>query len=181
MAGGLSCCDMAALLIFGIVLLLVASAAASDSVSFGAPTGATPGVGDSLSAVLGGIFGGGAVNITPTIQAMARAVTNQEGVPGDRNYRNNNPGNLKPPNGGIFWPGQTGVDSGGFAQFATWEDGMQALENDLAVHISDNPDQTITQYFAQYSPDSTGLSGQYGANVAAALGISPDTLLGDLP
>ena len=120
------------------------------------------------------------MNITPTIQAMAQAVTNQEGQPGDRNYRNNNPGNLKPPNGGIYWPGQTGVDGGGFAVFDSWADGMSALQNNLAVHIANNPSQSITDYFAQYSPDSTGLSGEYGANIAAALGISPDTLLGAL-
>lgn len=116
-----------------------------------------------------------------TINAMAQAVTNQEGQPGDRNYRNNNPGNLKPPGGAPnYWQGQFGVDSGGFAIFDTWADGWRALTLDLANHISANPFQTISQFFASYSPDSTGLSGQYGANVAAALGVSPDTTLGSL-
>jgi hypothetical protein len=116
-----------------------------------------------------------------TLLKLAQAVTNEEGQPGDRNYRNNNPGNLKPPDGSAnYWVGQVGVDPDGFAIFDTWASGMNALVTNLSVHVANNPNQTLTQYFAQYSPDSTGLSGAYGAAIASALGVTPDTTLGSL-
>lgn len=158
---------MAAFAIIAIVLVLVIA-------TQGQPGGV---VGSGINAV----FGDGTMIANSLLQTMANAVTNQEGQPGDRNYRNNNPGNLKPPNGsGAFWPGQTGTDPQGFAIFDSWNDGYNALVGDLGTHIQNNPDQSITDFFAQYSPDETGLSGEYGANIAAALGVSPDTLLGEL-
>jgi hypothetical protein len=72
-----------------------------------------------------------------TIDDFANALTKTEGKPGDLNYRNNNPGNMRPPGGKPnFWSGQTGVDSKGFAIFKSWSDGWAALKHQLALDAS---------------------------------------------
>lgn len=172
---------LAAAIITIIVVMLLTGSAAGEPVSGSALSGGSDYLSgllgsDPLTAVLND-FGGSAMTQS-TLDKMAWAVTQQEGGPGDRNYRNNNPGNLKASSG--YWQGQTGTDPEGFAIFDTWNNGWRALELDLRNHAAANPGQSLTDFFAQYSPDSTGLSGVYGGNIAAALGVSPDTTLGSL-
>lgn len=121
--------------------------------------------------------------MTSWVNQLAAAIQHREGFsPGTRSYRNNNPGNLRPPNGSAtYWTGQTGVDSGGFAVFGSYEDGWNALLTNLSVHAQKNPDQTIGDYFQQYAPASDGNDPvAYAAFVANQLGVDPDTTLGDL-
>ncbi len=74
----------------------------------------------------------------------AIAIRDYEGKPGDLNYRNNNPGNLKKV-------------SGGFMKFATWDAGWKALLDYLTraatgKHKAYKPDFTLLQFFLVYAP-----------------------------
>jgi hypothetical protein len=142
-----------------------------------------------LWVVIGGIAlfalaGGAAVTLNQNegssndpINAMALAIQSAEGYyPGSRSYRNNNPGNLKTTSA----PGQTGVDSGGFAIFDSYADGFAALENQLSLAFNNqssiyNSGMTISQFFALYSGDQNEAN-----NVAAALGVPVTTTLDQL-
>lgn len=120
---------------------------------------------------------------------IAEVIANEEGWGGtlsdgspNRPTRNNNPGDLKPPNGaGNFWAGQVGVDSEGFAIFATANDGWAALMTNIRAHIARHPGQTILQWIESYAPASDGNDpASYAAAIAAAVGSSVQTALGDL-
>lgn len=125
----------------------------------------------------GGIF---------SLQSLADAITNVEGGPGNLNFRNNNPGNLK----FAGQPGATGADpSNGFAIFPDMATGNQALLNQLNKDVSQNSSLTLTQYFAKYLGQSNYLQPAvtnqgnpftYASSVAGKLGVSPDTTLGQL-
>lgn len=63
---------------------------------------------------------------------------------------NNNPGNLRPPNGKEdYYQGQIGVDDRGFAIFQSKEFGQRALRGDINAKINqglDTPDKFIDKY-----------------------------------
>lgn len=99
--------------------------------------------------------------------------------------RNNNPGNLKPPDGKAnFWQGQTGVDDRGFAIFDSMDNGFRALKMQFSLH----PDWSLQQFFAHYLNGKTGATQTtkegnpltYAAKVAAAVGASVSSKIGDL-
>ena len=121
---------------------------------------------------------------TPTVVTFAQAIAQEEGfdVPGSIPNRNNNPGDLRPPNGaGNYWAGQIGVDSDGFAVFGTSDAGWNALYTNLNTHIGNNPTQTLADYIAQYAPANDGNDPtSYADNVAAALGVDSSDQLGDI-
>lgn len=103
--------------------------------------------------------------------------------------RNNNPGNMKPPNGGIFWPNQTGVDSRGFAIFKSLGDGFNALVNDLKIKSTKHPDWTLQNLFNVWlgasDPNSAppaieGNAVNYAKYVAGKLGAAVTTTLAQL-
>lgn len=94
--------------------------------------------------------------------------------------RNNNPGNLKPPNGGIFWNGQTGVDAHGFAVFGNFVDGWNALITNLKTHFSKNPNQTLLAYFNSYTSDGAAVAANYAAFVAKRIGASVTNTLAQI-
>ena len=63
---------------------------------------------------------------------------------------------------------KVGVDAHGFAVFYTMEDGWVALETNLRVHCTRNPNQLLSQYVAQYAPASDGNDpADYAREVAA--------------
>lgn len=102
--------------------------------------------------------------------------------------RNNNPGNLKPPNAGVFWSNQTGVDGRGFAVFASLQDGFNALVQDLRVKATNHPDWTLQQLFNVWlgggpntaPPSSEGNAVNYAKFVADKLGVAITTTLGQI-
>jgi hypothetical protein len=110
------------------------------------------------------------------VQTIAAAIQRQEGYyPGSLAYRNNNPGNL-------IYAGQTGavVGDGGFAKFPTYQDGLNALYNQIQLYASRG--MTIQDMMNVYAPagdggnDPTG----YAETIAAAVGATPDTPLTSL-
>lgn len=117
------------------------------------------------------------------ISKFAEAIKTHEGFyPGSRSFRNNNPGNLK-------YAAQakaTGRDAAGFAIFASYVDGWEALRNQIMLCINGKsriyfPTMTITQFFQSYAPSSDNNNPlQYAQAVAAEVGITVDSTMGSL-
>lgn len=111
-----------------------------------------------------------------SVESLAAAIQTFEGYyPGTRAYRNNNPGNLK----FAGQPGTTGQDDKGFAIFATFVDGWNALITLIRKRISQHPTWTILDFFMSYAPpsdnnDTTGYANfvakTVGAPISATLG-----------
>ena len=138
----------------------------------------------------GGIGKIGKLGQSDLVSQIAAAIQRQEGfAPGTVAYRNNNPGNLKPIPGG--WPGQTGVDSGGYAVFDSLASGTAALDTQIQTNI--NRGLTLQQFFAGqrdangnvipggypgYAPAAdSNQPNVYTANVASWTGIDPNVPL----
>lgn len=119
------------------------------------------------------------------LQAWANAIFKHEGgTPGDRNVRNNNPGNLK----FAGQAGATGADAQGFAIFGSISDGWAALNRQLLKYVRDFPGYSILQIMAHYLGQTGAISPRvtsegnpftYAAAVASAVGVSPDATLKD--
>jgi len=96
------------------------------------------------------------------------------GRPGDRNVRNNNPGNLK------SGPDMTGT-AGGYATFSTQGDGWDALTDLVNRRITAHPDWNFYDFFNYYlrgsttapSVDAQGNSDAYADYVAVNVGVEP--------
>jgi hypothetical protein len=106
---------------------------------------------------------------------IAQAIYQYEGAqPGDRNLVNLNPGNLKNA------PGMTGT-AGGYATFASFGDGWDALKNYIANLAAKHPDWNFFDFFTYYlggtpgqgAPASEGNPIAYGQYVANYAGVSP--------
>lgn len=110
-----------------------------------------------------------------TVSTIASAIQTQEGYyPGSLAWQNNNPGNL-------VYAGQSGAvrGAGGFAQFASYQDGLNALYTQIQLYAGRG--MTIDQMMQVYAPASAGNNPvAYASTVANALGVSPDTSLADL-
>lgn len=117
--------------------------------------------------------------VSPTLESMARAIMDFEGYfQGSASQRNNNPGNLK-------FAGQTGAvgrDNQGHAIFNTFEDGWNALINQLKIAFTGHstiysPTDTLRSFFSKYAEAN---SEPYAKFVADRLGVTPDTRLIDI-
>lgn len=92
------------------------------------------------------------------------AIRDFEGKPGDLNYRNNNPGNIR------------GVD-GKFLKFKTMEEGMAYLKDYVTractgKHKAYSPKFTIIDFFNVYAPTGDNNNpGQYAKWVANRIGV----------
>jgi len=126
---------------------------------------------------------------TGLLDAFARAIYDFEGSgAGTLATRNNNPGNLRPPNGGLYWPGQTGVASGGYAIFQTFTDGWNALISDIQHKVNTHPEWTIQDFFNVWlggapgvsPPAAEGNAVNYAKYVADRIGAAVTSTLGSL-
>lgn len=122
--------------------------------------------------------------VSTTTSAISQAIVRMEGA-NPAYAANNNPGNL-------HYAGQPGATpgAGGFARFATYQDGLDALQNQVALNINNYPGLTLDTFFAGqrdasgnvvpggypgYAPAAD--SNQpltYSANVASWTGIPSD-------
>ncbi len=104
------------------------------------------------------------------------AIRDYEGSPGDRNYRNNNPGNCRFSSVGyaaIY--GHVGKDAQNFAIFKDYATGWLYLKNLVLFKVKKNPDQTILQFMKVYAPVSDGNDPVvYTAYICRRLGIKSD-------
>ena len=90
-----------------------------------------------------------------TLEALCLAIRDFEGGPGDKNYKNNNPGNCRFYKGGylpIYLP--ILKDKDGFAIFKNMETGMLYLRNMLKAQIHANPSWTILDMMTRYAPEN---------------------------
>lgn len=88
-------------------------------------------------------------------------------------FRNNNPGNLRYAK----QPGAT-LGAGGFAKFATPEDGFNALINQIKLDQSRN--LTVSQFVSKYAPPSENDTATYIKQFTDALGVPANTKISDL-
>lgn len=116
------------------------------------------------------------------LEIMASAIRDWEsgGDPNARNYRNNNPGNLRWTNPDtIPWAGAIGLDPDSHVVFDTYDSGWAALIHQLTIAFTGqshvyNPSMTLYDFFSKYAeanPDN------YARFVADRLGVDPATQL----
>jgi hypothetical protein len=121
-----------------------------------------------------------AVSINPlALTAIANAIQTQEGYyPGSLAYRNNNPGNL-------MFAGQDGATAGpgGFAVFASYDAGYQALENQINLDatrgsdVNGQPVVSLADLITSWAPPDKNDTAAYISFVSGETGIAPDTSL----
>lgn len=93
---------------------------------------------------------------SPNLDKLADIFASHEGgKPGDRNVRNNNPGNLKYSTAKAYGITPDGQDKDGFAIFNSKDAGKQALITKLRADMTKFPNATPKDYVnAHYSPDN---------------------------
>jgi hypothetical protein len=116
------------------------------------------------------------------LEAFCTAIRDFEGGPGDRNYRNNNPGNCRYSSVG-YDPsyGVVGRDPQNFAIFKDYATGLRYLTNLVRSKIAAHPDRTITEFFEDYAPSSDGNNPRlYALHVAKQIGVSVEAPMKNL-
>lgn len=122
-------------------------------------------------------------SMPPKITKLATYIRDYEGQPGDRNYRNNNPGNCRYHFGGYLPKyGKVTQDKDGFAIFPTYQQGWMYLQNMLLNWAkTTRADWTILQLMESYAPTADNNNPTaYAANLEARLGVPAGTTLSEL-
>jgi hypothetical protein len=86
---------------------------------------------------------------------------------------NNNPGNLRPPQG-VKYEGQIGVDENGFAIFENKDYGRRALINDIEIKLKrglNSPDKFIDRYAPRGNENPQEAQDNYKLWLAGSLGL----------
>jgi hypothetical protein len=97
---------------------------------------------------------------------------------GDRNWRNNNPGNIEY---GEFAKRMGAIGSDGrFAIFPNYETGRRAKEH-LLFNTNSYRNLTLDQAINRYAPSFENNTSAYIQNVAASAGVDPNTKMSDIP
>lgn len=97
---------------------------------------------------------------------------------GDRNWRNNNPGNLEY---GPFAQSMGAIGSDGrFAVFPTYEMGREA-KSSLIFDSPSYRDRTLSQAINRYAPPSENNTTSYINALVDATGVSPGTVMSQIP
>ena len=90
-----------------------------------------------------------------------------------RGLRNRNPGNLRHSHA-VRWLGEIEPDAQGFCRFDSDRHGIRAVALDIATKSRRDGLHTVDGIVARYAPPSENPTGNYVANVAAALGVKSD-------
>lgn len=113
------------------------------------------------------------INPVSKLNDFCLAIRDFEGRPGDLNYRNNNPGNIR------------GRD-GRFLKFNTYAEGWLYLKDYVTractgKHSAYKPDFTIKQFFGVYAPSSDNNQPDiYASWVANRIGLQTSTKIKEL-
>lgn len=92
-----------------------------------------------------------------------------------RGIRNNNPGNIRH---GAKWQGMAAQQTdANFVQFISPEYGLRALSKLLDTYFNSYGLNTVRKIIDKYAPSSENNTEAYARAVAAALGVSPDTVI----
>lgn len=112
-----------------------------------------------------------------TLNNICLAIRDFEGHRGDRNYRNNNPGNCRYSSVGyaaIY--GVVRRDPQNFAIFKDYETGWLYLKNLVKGKIKAHPEWTLVDFFKNYAPPTDGNNpNAYATYVANRLEVDDDT------
>lgn len=117
------------------------------------------------------------------ITKLAMLIRDYEGAPGNRNYRNNNPGNCRYHFGGYLPKyGNVTQDKDGFAIFPTYTQGWIYLQNMLMYWAKGaKKDYTILEMMKEYAPAADNNDPVAYANyITEHIGLSADVQLKDL-
>lgn len=118
------------------------------------------------------------------LEKFCTAIRDNEGAPGDLNYRNHNPGNCRySPVGYDPMYGVVKKDAKGFAIFKDDATGWLYLINFVKGKIKQHPTYTVLQFFAGVPPTWYGYAPvqdgndpvKYAAFVSKQTGLSPTT------
>lgn len=111
-----------------------------------------------------------------TLENFCLAIRDFEGAPGDRNYRNNNPGNCRYSSVGYAsFYGHVGKDKDNFAIFKDYATGWLYLKNLVLSKVRKNPNQTIVDFMRVYAPSSDNNDpAHYAVYIARRLGVKAD-------
>lgn len=121
------------------------------------------------------------VKSKPMLDIFCSAIRDYEGKPGDRNYRNNNPGNVKFSSVGYLIKYEpVKKDKEGFAIFKDYETGWLYLQNLVRSKIAKNPQRTIREFFYEYAPPSENEPELYAKFVAKRCGVNVDFIIKNL-
>jgi len=95
--------------------------------------------------------------IVTMLDKLCLGIRDFEGVPGDQNYRLNNPGNCRYFSGG-YLPKYEPVkeSSNGFAIFPSYQSGWEYLEAMITQRIQNHPDWSLLQFMENYAPYTDG-------------------------
>lgn len=125
----------------------------------------------------------------PLLATFCSAIRDYEGKPGDRNYRNNSPGNVRfSPYGYLPIYGEVKKDPDGFAIFKDYATGWLYLENFVKYKAHEFPNFTVLQFIAGvppkwygYSPASDGnIPQEYADFIQMRLGVGNSFTIGQL-
>ncbi len=114
-----------------------------------------------------------------TLDNFCLAIRDYEGAPGDRNYRNNNPGNCRYSSVG-YAPvyGLVEHDPQNFAIFKDMATGMLYLHNLIKYKVSKSPTDTLLQFMEKYAPVTDGNDPvKYAVFIAQRLNIHTSALM----
>jgi hypothetical protein len=89
-----------------------------------------------------------------------------------RGLKDNNPGDLTPPDSGA-WNGTVGMD-GPFTIFSDTVLGLRALGMDIANNVTIDGNNTITLLITKYAPPAENDTAAYISSVAGDTGLDPD-------
>lgn len=110
------------------------------------------------------------------LKELCTYIRDYEGKPGDRNYRNNNPGNCRYSSVGYLAKyGTVGKDKDGFAIFKDYATGFLYLENLIKYKINKNPTWTLLDLISNWAPSADHNNPlMYTENVAGRLRVGID-------
>ena len=113
---------------------------------------------------------------TDYLNLLCLAIRDFEGAPGDRNYRNNNPGNCRYSSVG-YLPiyGEVKRDAQNFAIFKDYETGWLYLKNLIIHKSSGHPEWNLISLFKEYAPPIENDSIGYATYVAKRMSVNPFT------
>ena len=119
--------------------------------------------------------------VSASQDGLTRVYTNDDGSVtvlrgGGRNWRNNNPGNIK-YGGYAKAAGAIGRDNEGFAIFPDYQSGLQGMLNVLKRRYGNS---TIDQAMQSYAPPSENDTARYTSFLKRRVGVPDGTLIKDL-
>lgn len=94
--------------------------------------------------------------------------------PGARSTRNNNPGNIEKSS--TKWQGEVQGDDSRFVKFATYEDGVRAMQQNLLAYQDKRGINTVEGIIGRWAPakeNGEAATTNYVKKVASALGVKP--------